>query len=137
VFAAEPLDRIEVHLEAVAGLQFGKTREVALRPNRRDQLRELAEVALEARRRYHLEDASSCLAGVPECVPDAARLCDELPGTRAEDLVADLEADLARDLAAIDEEWEAKAAATETVEVPLEKSDVRIVSRSLVWIPVG
>jgi hypothetical protein len=48
-----------------------------------------------------------------------------------------LEADLARDLAAIDEEWSAKAAAIEPVEVPLERSDIRVTARSLVWIPVG
>jgi Helicase HerA, central domain len=48
-----------------------------------------------------------------------------------------LEADLARDLAAIDEKWAAKAAAIEPVEVPLERSDIRVTARSLVWIPVG
>ncbi len=48
-----------------------------------------------------------------------------------------LEADLARDLAAIDEEWAAKAAAIEPIEVPLERSDIRVTARSLVWIPVG
>jgi hypothetical protein len=47
------------------------------------------------------------------------------------------EADLARDLAAIDDEWAAKADAVESVEVPLERSDIRITARSLVWIPVG
>jgi hypothetical protein len=48
-----------------------------------------------------------------------------------------LESDLARDLAAIDEEWAAKAAAVEPIEVPLERSDIRVTARSLVWIPVG
>ncbi|HET6835548.1 MAG TPA: helicase HerA-like domain-containing protein [Acidimicrobiales bacterium] len=48
-----------------------------------------------------------------------------------------LEADLARDLTAIDEEWAAKAAAIEPIEVPLERSDIRVTARSLVWIPVG
>jgi phage host-nuclease inhibitor protein Gam len=48
-----------------------------------------------------------------------------------------LEADMARDLAAIDEEWAAKAAATEAIEVPLERSDILVAARSLVWIPVG
>lgn len=48
-----------------------------------------------------------------------------------------LESDLARDLAAIDEEWAAKAAAVEPIEVPLERSDIRVAARFLVWIPVG
>jgi Helicase HerA, central domain len=48
-----------------------------------------------------------------------------------------LESDLARDLAAIDDEWAAKAAAVEPIEVPLERSDIRVAARSLVWIPVG
>jgi hypothetical protein len=48
-----------------------------------------------------------------------------------------LETDLARDLTAIDEEWAAKAAAIEPIEVPLERSDIRVTARSLVWIPVG
>ncbi|HKE76219.1 MAG TPA: hypothetical protein VKB57_21560, partial [Acidimicrobiales bacterium] len=59
---------------------------------------------------------------------------------RAEDrqeALADLEADLARELTAIDDEWSAKAAAVETVEVPLERSDVRITARFLVWVPTA
>jgi hypothetical protein len=51
--------------------------------------------------------------------------------------LAKLEADLARDLAAIDEKWAAKAEAIESVEVPLERTDIRVTARSLVWIPVG
>jgi hypothetical protein len=54
-----------------------------------------------------------------------------------QEALAELESDLARDLAAIDEEWAAKAAAVEPVDVPLEKSDIRVVARSLVWIPVA
>ena len=48
-----------------------------------------------------------------------------------------LESDVVRDLAAIDEEWAAKAAAVEPIDVPLEKSDIRVAARSLVWIPVA
>ena len=48
-----------------------------------------------------------------------------------------LEADLARDLAAIDEKWAAKSAAIEPIEVPLERSDIRVTARCVVWIPVG
>jgi hypothetical protein len=51
--------------------------------------------------------------------------------------LADLEADLARDLTAIDDEWRAKAAEVESVDVPLEKSDVRVTALSLVWVPGG
>jgi len=40
-------------------------------------------------------------------------------------------------LTAIDDEWSAKAAAVETVDVPLEKSDIRVTARSLVWIPTA
>ena len=54
-----------------------------------------------------------------------------------QEALAKLEADLARDLAAIDEQWAAKADAIESVEVPLERSDIRVTARSLVWIPVG
>ena len=51
--------------------------------------------------------------------------------------LADLEADLARELAAIDDEWRAKAAEVENVDVPLEKSDIRVTALSLVWVPGG
>ena len=51
--------------------------------------------------------------------------------------LADLEADMAVELAAIADEWDDKAAAIETIEVGLEKSDVRVIDIALVWIPVG
>jgi len=51
--------------------------------------------------------------------------------------LADLEADLAEELAAIGDEWDAKAAAVEHLEVALEKSDVRVTDLALVWIPVA
>jgi hypothetical protein len=54
-----------------------------------------------------------------------------------QEAVTKLEADLARDLAAIDEKWTAKAAAIEPIEVPLERSDIRVTARCVVWIPVG
>jgi hypothetical protein len=37
----------------------------------------------------------------------------------------------------IDEKWAAKAAAIEPIEVPLERSDIRVTARCVVWIPVG
>ncbi len=50
--------------------------------------------------------------------------------------LADLEADMAGELAAIGAEWDAKATAIEALDVPLEKSDIRVSSLALVWIPV-
>lgn len=51
--------------------------------------------------------------------------------------LADLEADLAEELAAIADEWDAKAAAIEPLEVPLEKSDIRVTQLHLLWVPVA
>jgi hypothetical protein len=51
--------------------------------------------------------------------------------------LADLEADMADAVAAIAEEWDSKAAAIEPLEVPLEKSDIRIADLALVWVPVA
>ena len=42
---------------------------------------------------------------------------------------------MADELAAIADEWDAKALAVEPVEVPLEKSDIRVTDLALVWIP--
>ncbi len=49
--------------------------------------------------------------------------------------LADLEADLADDVAAITDEWNAKAAAIEPLEVALEKTDVRVSELTLIWVP--
>jgi len=57
-------------------------------------------------------------------------------GEKAQAL-ADLEADMADELAAIADEWDAKALAIEEVEVPLERSDIRITGLALVWIPTA
>ncbi len=51
--------------------------------------------------------------------------------------VADLEAELADELAVIADEWDAKAAAIEPLEVPLEKTDVTVRPLTLVWVPVA
>ena len=51
--------------------------------------------------------------------------------------VADLEAELADELAVIADEWDAKAAAIEPLEVPLEKTDVKVRPLTLVWVPVA
>jgi hypothetical protein len=58
------------------------------------------------------------------------RLADE-----QQELV-ELEAELAEELAAIVDAWEAKADAIEPVEVGLESSDVEVVDLKLVWVPV-
>ena len=50
---------------------------------------------------------------------------------------ADLEAQLADDIAEIDQAWDAKAATIDTVPVTLEKSDVDVTSIALLWLPVG
>jgi hypothetical protein len=63
----------------------------------------------------------------------------EVAGNRVEEkaqALADLEADMADELAAIAEAWDAKARAIEPVEVALERSDVRVTDVALVWIPV-
>jgi hypothetical protein len=48
----------------------------------------------------------------------------------------ELEADLAGEIAALDDAWTAKPAAVETVQIPLEKTDVAVTSLSLLWLPV-
>jgi len=53
------------------------------------------------------------------------------------DELADLEAELQDAVIEIDDEWNEKAAAIESVEVPLEKSDITIEDFSVVWLPVN
>ncbi|MDQ2650270.1 MAG: hypothetical protein M3Z03_12045, partial [Actinomycetota bacterium] len=53
------------------------------------------------------------------------------------DALADLEADMADELAAIADEWDAKALAVTTVDVALERSDVQVTQLALVWVPVA
>jgi hypothetical protein len=50
---------------------------------------------------------------------------------------ADLEAQLADEIAGIDQAWDEKAAAVDTVPVRLEKTDVDVTSLALLWLPVG
>ena len=50
--------------------------------------------------------------------------------------LGDLQAELTDELATITEDWDAKEAATTTLEVPLERSDITIVDLTLVWVPV-
>ncbi|MGK2930783.1 MAG: helicase HerA domain-containing protein [Acidimicrobiales bacterium] len=51
--------------------------------------------------------------------------------------VADLETEVADELATLAEEWDARADAVETLEVPLERSDVKVTELTLVWVPVA
>ena len=53
------------------------------------------------------------------------------------DVVTDLEADLAEALTEIDARWDERAAAVESVEVPLEKGDIDVRELTLVWVPVS
>ena len=50
-----------------------------------------------------------------------------------DDLVAELE----EAIVDIGAEWDAKATAIESVDVPLEKTDVKVTQLTLVWVPVG
>jgi hypothetical protein len=70
---------------------------------------------------------------------EAARRVDSArnQAQRKQDALATLEQDLATELAEIDATWTAKAAAVETVEVGLEKSDIRVTALALVWVPVA
>ena len=55
---------------------------------------------------------------------------------KVEDLEA-LEDDLGNELTDIDAAWSAKAAAVETIEIALAKSDVTVDELAVVWLPVG
>jgi len=49
----------------------------------------------------------------------------------------DLEEDLREAVAEIDEEWNERAEAVETLEISLEKNDISVDEVSLLWLPVG
>ena len=52
-----------------------------------------------------------------------------------QDTLANLEQEFEADLAAVHAEAEAAAAAIDTLQVPLEKTDVKVVDIALVWVP--
>ena len=59
---------------------------------------------------------------------------------KAEDLergLADLQTELDAETAGIRAEWQVKVGGTTTMEIGLDKSDVRVTSIGLVWIPTG
>ena len=51
--------------------------------------------------------------------------------------LADLQAELDSEVADIRADWDARATAVGTLPVALEKSDVRVDSIGLVWVPIG
>ena len=53
-----------------------------------------------------------------------------------EQAMAELQADAEADIAAIHADWDAKAAAIETLSIPLEKTDIRLSDLAVVWVPV-
>ena len=55
---------------------------------------------------------------------------------RLQDDLAELEADLADDLGAIDATWRQKAAAVDTMQIGLEKTDIQVTQVVLAWLPV-
>jgi hypothetical protein len=57
--------------------------------------------------------------------------------TAAEQAIYDIEAELQAEVADIDSQWTARAAAVQTMDVPLERSDVVVADLRLVWTPVG
>jgi hypothetical protein len=89
-----------------------------------------------ARRMAH--DMGAVLGGQGRSA-EAARRVDTArnQAQRRQDALATLEHDLAAELAEIDARADAKAAAVETVEVGLEKSDIRVTALALVWVPVA
>ena len=77
-------------------------------------------------------------ARVPRSAPSAGPRRDAAgDGVAIQQDAAELEADLADEIAAIDDAWTAKAADVETVPIPLEKTDVAVTSLGLVWLPVA
>ncbi|RPI05820.1 MAG: hypothetical protein EHM63_09030 [Actinobacteria bacterium] len=51
------------------------------------------------------------------------------------DALGDLEDDFVADLEAVKAEADVAAAAIEIIQVPLEKTDVKVVDLALVWVP--
>jgi hypothetical protein len=58
-----------------------------------------------------------------------------LDDERAE--VIALEQELAEEIATLTEEQREKASRIEEVEIPLEKTDIRVAELKLVWIPIS
>lgn len=51
--------------------------------------------------------------------------------------LSELEAELVEELEEINDEWEERAGEIESVEIGLEKSDIRVIQTALLWIPTG
>lgn len=81
-----------------------------------------------------LNRASSRRAQSRRTAADLDTAQDKLAEEQQE--LADLEDELADDLAEITDGWAAKADTIVAVEIPLEKSDVKVADLRLVWVPV-
>jgi hypothetical protein len=57
--------------------------------------------------------------------------------TAAEQAIADVEAELAAEVAEIDATWAAAAGNVQTLAIPLERTDIAVTDLRLVWIPVA
>ncbi len=55
----------------------------------------------------------------------------------ADRAVLDLEEELRAEVAAIDEEWRSKATSVVPLEIPLERTDVKVADLRLVWVPAS
>ena len=55
---------------------------------------------------------------------------------RLVDQLAELEADAAADIAEIAQKWDALAEKLTTLEVGLERTDVKVTQLALAWIPI-
>ena len=51
--------------------------------------------------------------------------------------LVELEDELAEEIASITDEMQAKAARVEEVEIPLEKTDIRVADLRLLWVPTA
>ena len=91
MLAHEPLDRREVHVEAVP--RHDRAHRAAVDLGRLQERRDVLEVALEADRPDELDDPQLVVAGVPEGVRDPARLGHELARAGEAHRVPDLDAE--------------------------------------------
>ncbi len=85
----------------------------------------LGKVGQVARRRGRTSEAAKRVATAEHRVAEKSQA------------LLDLEADMAEELAGLADEWDAKAAAVEPLDVGLERTDIRVTQLALVWIPVA
>ncbi len=136
---------------AIAALESKYRRRISALQRRIDSAEDALDRQRSARTASIAEDAlGGILAGVfggrRASVATAARRARtahgrvEAASDRLDELVAglaDLQADLESDMAAIRAEWDEHAADVEDMSVSLERSDVKVADIGLVWIPTG